>query len=84
MKKSAECDLSNIQSSCFFLFSLTFMVFTHMQLSDVEVRLDWTQFPRLVLQKHPQLFQPSPEKMQRREKKQYYRKGVKCDEVKRR
>lgn len=32
-----------------------------MQLSDVEVRLDRAQFPRLVLQEHPQLFQSGPE-----------------------
>lgn len=33
---------------------------THMELSDVEVGLDRTQFPCLILQKHPQLLQACP------------------------
>lgn len=31
-----------------------------MELSDVEVGLDRTQFPRLIFQKHPQLLQACP------------------------
>ena len=37
------------------------MIFTHMELGDVKVGLDGTQFPRLIFQKHPQLFQSCPE-----------------------
>lgn len=39
---------------------------THMELSDVEVGLDRTQFPCLILQKHPQLLQACPGRTERK------------------
>lgn len=49
---------------------LTDGIQTHMELGNVKIRLDWTKFPRLIFQKHPQLFQSCPEVLRReREKK---------------
>lgn len=42
-------------------FGLRDVFLTHMELGNVKVGFDWTQFPRLIFQKHPQLFQPCPE-----------------------
>lgn len=39
---------------------LTIRLCTHVELGDVEVRLDRAQLPRLVLQEHPQLLQSGP------------------------
>lgn len=42
---------------------LSDMALTHMELGDVKVRLHRAQLPRLVFQKHPQLFQSGPERL---------------------
>lgn len=52
-----------------------------MKLRDAKVGLDGTQFPRLIFQEHPQLFQSGPERMQEHTKKNTERKG-KSDKVK--
>lgn len=51
------------------VFSWGDLRITHMQLGDVKVRLYWAKFPRLILQKHPQLLQSSPEEDERKIKK---------------
>lgn len=54
-----------------------------MELGDVKVRLDGAQFPCLIFQKHPELFQSCPEGF-RREKKLVKKKRQRVEKVKRR
>ena len=44
------------------------MTFTHVELGDVKVGLDGAQFPRLIFQKHPKLFQSCPGGVEKRQK----------------
>ncbi len=56
---------------------LSDMILTHMQLGDVKVRLDRAQFPRLIFQKHPQLFQSGPKGLRRKKRERGWSKEKK-------
>lgn len=58
-----------INECCQALFSrLSDVILTHVELGDVKVRLDRTQFPCFIFQKHPQLFQPCPKGLRKKDK----------------